>query len=314
MRSKTLILILFCCQSLYAQTTEWAPVGAKWWWSVSDLDVEGEAYYLWEVIGKDSFEGEWVSVIESDLFGYDSMVVPGYDTLFTFSRNDSVFLFHDYSGQFELLYDFGAEIGDTIWFATFDEGLFNVERFPARIYDIVLLEEGTIGSLKKGNVRLFRTTDVDGDNFFWENQYYEGFGSTYSLLVPRSNLLYGPIIRCYYDENIEFHDYYVEHSTGEIETLPCDYYRYTPTKEIVWNSDKIKLYPNPVGEFLQVELSAPLKNAEFRIIDWLGKTRSKGVAERLLAGLEVNAWEPGMYVLAIEDAERIYFQKFMIQR
>jgi hypothetical protein len=278
------------------------------------LDVEGEAYYLWEVTHKDSFMGEWVSVIESDLFGYDSMVVPGYDTLFTFSRNDSVFLFHEYAGQFELLYDFGAEIGDTIWFPTFDEGFLNIERFPAKIYDIVLIEEGSIRSMQKGDVRLFRTTDVDGDNFFWENQYYEGFGSTYSLLVPRSNLLYGPRIRCYYDEDIEFHDYYKEYSTGVIEILPCDYYRYTPTKEVVWNSDKIKLYPNPVKEFLQVEISTSLKNATFRIIDWAGKTRSKGDVELLHSGLDVNALETGIYVLALEDAERMYFQKFMIQR
>ncbi|MCB0663754.1 MAG: hypothetical protein KDC24_13490, partial [Saprospiraceae bacterium] len=73
MRLLFLSFLVFFSTILSAQTTEWAPIGAKWWWSVSDEDVVGEAYYYWEVVGKDSFEGEWVSIIQSDLFGYDSM-------------------------------------------------------------------------------------------------------------------------------------------------------------------------------------------------------------------------------------------------
>ena len=312
---RTILILLFILNASYAlpQTTEWAPIGAKWWWSVSDEDVVGEAYYYWEVVGKDSFEGEWVRVIQSDLFGYDSMVVPGYDTMFTFSRNDSVFLYHDYSGEYKLLYDFGAQIGDTIRFATFDDGFFNISDNPAMIIEVVLLEEGSRGSFKKGDVRLFRTKYIGDDFFYWDNWYYEGFGSTHGLLMPRINNLYSARIRCYYDENIEFHDYYIEHSTGEIEILPCEYYRYTPTKEVIWNSSELKLYPNPTSDFLQVEISTELLNVNYKIIDWMGSVKGKGRVEELSSSIDVAAFSPGIYILSVENEKEIYFQKFIVQ-
>ncbi|MEZ5056484.1 MAG: hypothetical protein R2879_05540 [Saprospiraceae bacterium] len=50
-----LIVWLIFSHSMVAQNHEWAPVGAKWWWSLSDMDAIGAAYYYWEVTHEDSF-------------------------------------------------------------------------------------------------------------------------------------------------------------------------------------------------------------------------------------------------------------------
>ncbi|MEZ5056485.1 MAG: hypothetical protein R2879_05545 [Saprospiraceae bacterium] len=60
-----------------------------------------------------------MKIIDVTFYGNDSMVIPNFDTIYTYSRNDSVFLFDKFEEEYGLLYDFGATVGDTIEFSTF---------------------------------------------------------------------------------------------------------------------------------------------------------------------------------------------------
>ncbi|MEZ5059834.1 MAG: T9SS type A sorting domain-containing protein [Saprospiraceae bacterium] len=310
---KSLFFFIACLifsQSVFAQNHEWAPIGAKWWWSLSDQDIEGEAYYLWEVIEEDSFEGEFVKVIDVTLFGYDSMVVANFDTIHTFSRNDSVFLFDKFASDYKLIFDFGVEVGDTIVYPVFEEDLFlGVPDFKTVVKNIYLFEEGSRRSFQRGDIRYFDLEVLDQDTFWIENSYYEGFGSTNTLLIPRFNLLYGPRLRCYYDENIEFHDYYVEHSTGIIELLPCDYYRYSSTKDPIWNHPDFKVYPNPVQTDLNIELPDFVKEGEWYLVDLAGKKVIQGVLSGNQLQINLASIPRGQYVFGAETANAVYYQK-----
>jgi hypothetical protein len=305
-----LIACLIFSHSIVAQNHEWAPIGAKWWWSLSDEDP-GPAYYYWEVTHEDSFQGEFVKVIDVTFFGYDSVVVPDFDTLYTFSRNDSVFLYDTYKKEYGLLYDFGAEVGDTIEFSTFDNGFYGDTTFLAEITRIVLIRKGSIGSLMKGDVRLFETKYLGGSTSYWSNPYYEGFGSPLGLIRPTSIYVTVSRIRCYYDDEIEFHDYYTELNTGEIIFIPCDYYPYSSTKETIWNHPDFKVYPNPVQTDLNIELPDFVKEGEWYLVDLAGKKVRQGIVSRNQLQINLASIPKGLYVFGAETRDEIFFQKII---
>ncbi|MBK6901370.1 MAG: hypothetical protein IPH04_00765 [Saprospirales bacterium] len=101
---------LFWVSFLAGQTLDFAPVGAKWYYSIYDFDPPppyGQFPHVVEVVGKELYQGK----ICSKLVNIGLETVP--DPLYVYTQNDSVFFYSLLSEQFELLYDFGAEIGES---------------------------------------------------------------------------------------------------------------------------------------------------------------------------------------------------------
>ena len=91
---------------LTAQTTDFAPVGARWYVNQIILDpIPADSFVIVEVTGEEMMAGQLCRVI-SNLSGC-GLPNPAH----VFTRNDSVFFFSIETQQFELLYDFTAQAG-----------------------------------------------------------------------------------------------------------------------------------------------------------------------------------------------------------
>lgn len=131
MKNKAFILTLLLAGNLPSQTTDWAPVGAKWYY---DLDVAGGNSYIVYKVEKDTlFQGVWCkkivmdatsmpsdgmqSIISYNFLGYNGYApnspIPSSMTL-TFRRNDTVFFYHHSCGSFVPVANLNSDTGH-VW-------------------------------------------------------------------------------------------------------------------------------------------------------------------------------------------------------
>ena len=70
----------------------------------------------------------------------------------------------------------------------------------------------------------------------------------------------------------------------------------------------LSLFPNPVTDFLQVEVSPQLLGRPFQILDAVGKTVWNGAFEGSLHTVDVQALAPGQYFLVPDAGAPTTFQ------
>lgn len=103
------LFILSCLvwmDGLSAQPVDFAPVGAKWYINQIVVDpIPADSFIIVEVTGEEVKAGQLCRVIEN-LSGC-GLPNPAH----VFSRNDSVFFYSTVTNEFELLYDYTAQVG-----------------------------------------------------------------------------------------------------------------------------------------------------------------------------------------------------------
>lgn len=130
MRNKILIGILVLMCRMSAQTLDWAPVGAKWYYDLS-VGWGGNSYVVYEVEKDTFFQGKWCKKIIMDtslmterwvvslpnLIAYNGYV-PIYPSsipmALTFKENDTIFYYHWSCGKFVPVAHLDLNIGN-VW-------------------------------------------------------------------------------------------------------------------------------------------------------------------------------------------------------
>ncbi|MBK7344094.1 MAG: hypothetical protein IPJ06_14005 [Saprospiraceae bacterium] len=102
------LFVLACfiwIDGLLAQSVDFAPVGAKWYINQIVVDpIPADSFIIVEVTGEELKAGQLCRVIEN-LSGC------GLPNPACFSRKDSVFFYSTVTNEFELLYDYTAQVG-----------------------------------------------------------------------------------------------------------------------------------------------------------------------------------------------------------
>ncbi|MFM9951646.1 MAG: T9SS type A sorting domain-containing protein [Saprospiraceae bacterium] len=254
MKRTLLSVVLFMLAlSAFAQQYDFAPVGARWTYSsLSEIPGDYSTYpRVVEVESEEFFQGR----LCRKLVGIATSGLP--DPFYVYSKQDSVFFYSEISGNFELLYDFGAEFGE-IWTINGLNGADNT--------NMLTIEAGTSFSAAVGDTILqFLNITFALHPLDWGLQIIKGIGSDYFHL-PYSFGLVGrnsPFqLRCYFDGQNEF----------QFVPFDCD-------TSIIISSDKepisagpeISVFPNPATDRLMVLWDKPGSRLLFTLYNHLGQ-------------------------------------------
>ena len=268
-----LCITSMCCENNYKEEekkTEFAPIGAEWYYNynnflnvgyvkiTSESDTIIDNVFCKKLV-KSIHVYDYVSYNEKKgVFGYEYLT----------QINDSVMIYSD--GEFKKLYDFSAEIGDTLLIP----GLGHYEEFThgtAVVTGKGFMEfEGE--SLRYIDLKHLEDTPWqfscyhNYDNGYNTARICEKIGNISGYLLPEKCFIAddeeGGALRCYSEGelNIKFTD------------EECDYVPEKDDVDEISASDIIKIYPNPATTNVEVSYTLPegMTNATLVMTNTLG--------------------------------------------
>ncbi len=268
---------IFICFSVncFTQTNEFAPIGAKWWYSTHDL---------YPLITPLTLESTADTVIEGKvchILHFDPVLnnVNGDRNLYIYNEEGQVFQYIVSEQQFFLLYDFSLDAGEGYWCHVLDLA----ENLDSTYVQIISNEEVLINgfNLKK---QYITTTG----SYEWGGENIELIGNT-KMILPTYGLIesiQGPL-RCYEDEELGFY------STGE--TLDCDQ---ALTDIATTQYTGIHVFPNPFTDFVKIEnlSNSPIDRIVLTSIDGSSLMLDIQVDEKI----NMHSLPNGNYILGIQ--------------
>ena len=244
-----LFLFAFAVSSLqtFAQTTDFAPVGATWYFrEISTIIPYPEKFRLVEVTGEEVFQGKLCRKIQ----GLTGCGLP--NPCYVFSQNDSVFYWSPHTAIFQLLYDFRAAPGDS-WEI---EGMWPPFG-PVRI-SVDSLSNRVVGN---DTLKVWKVS-YSPEWFDWGTEILEKVGNA-CFLGPSSDLCEnGPCgIRCYSDPAFDLH----------FVPYPCDTAIFTSKTKNIPGLEPISIYPNPFFDKITLNSEQSLQGSSFQLFDQFGR-------------------------------------------
>lgn len=311
---KKILILLFLLASststlLFAQ--EWAPNGAKWYYSTSgtaggggiltieaqeDTVIDGLTCRKLEFLdirqqALDPSTYVWDTTKTLEFFHYDSDSISHYD------RTNSYFY---------KLYDFTLEQGDTV--------IVRNENFPGELPYIKF--EYVVDSVVQRNVNDYNLNyiyikAINSSDWTFTSQFLdkhaiiENIGSSVSFLGISEEILsldWGSqyFLRCYSDENIDFH---FELFPSDVD---CDY---LPTSLNSVSTYETSIYPNPVSDYLWIKdicnQNITIYNSVGQIV-FLGEFNGSNY-------INTKNWDSGPYFIRITTGKNEIFTKTIIK-
>jgi hypothetical protein len=265
MKRVLLLLNWMCVLSVLAsaQTVDFAPVGATWVYTQRGFFPPpfSETPHVVEVESKEMYQGQ----LCSKLVGLNEGTVS--DPLYVYTSNDSVFFYSDFSEQFELLYDFGAEPGES-WIVN---GLGTLNDCDSLT---VVVDSLSVREVSGVELDVIHVSYPDEPAFYeWWDEIIIGIGNTMYLTPNFGFFEYPPMgIRCYTagDTSLQF------------VTYPCDTTFIISSTADVEEAPTVHLSPNPFSTELQVELELQARSAILELYDLTGILRKRA---KLLPGI-----------------------------
>lgn len=198
LRNKVLLLLLLAVAGIAkAQTHEFAPVGAEWYYSRlyrEGWDYTGIAYDRFRSIREVEING-W-ECKEIELYQHlDEYGLENPHTVFYYITQEEDRVYEVEDGQRLLLYDFGKNPGES-WYA------------PKYDVEVYVVDTSTM-TLEDGSIRKVMETSLSGNglpDYLYLNNIIEGIGLDMSLF-PFDNPLGPPqsihdYIRCYSENGV----------------------------------------------------------------------------------------------------------------
>ena len=271
-----------------AQTHEFAPIGAEWYYSFQGHWIEG--YVRIVSLGDTVIDECQYRVIEKYRHIYSYL----YNTYYSYSfgkeyvaqKQDSVLVYRN--GHLCPLFDFGAKTGDT-WIVP------GTEEFCNESFGIVHVVGS--GSEEINGQTLRYVLVVDDPNSEWGFAYsntsnpikiLETIGPVGTYMFPEQrcemDVSEGGPLRCYHDDEIGPVSYY----SGN-----CDYinHAYQSCEEV---SDKgLTVFPNPVKDGFYINIDG---EGFVEVFDEMGKKVYCGIINDMNY-INISFCPPGMYLL-----------------
>lgn len=273
----------------------WAPRGATWYYS-EKFAFSGDINYMkFQSIADTIINDKRCSIIYKDR---QLLCNARSDKEYMYSENDTVYYYDSVFNEFQILYDFSAELGDS-WFIKVKEDGFNT--------DTVIVTVDSIGSttINDHNLKSLFVTYVirSGDySIDYQSTIVERVGdiiymfnfSSISAGVCDMNWTDG--LRCYEDSIIGHYE------TGIADS--CTYtYVWTGLETPGTNDGRIILFPNPTNDIIQIRY--PVNNYDrltFRVFDLSGKSILFGDTQNSRS-FSLKNCSPGLYQVLFFDPE-----------
>lgn len=227
MKKQLLILSLFCSTlfSLSAQGFDFAPVGARWYYSELDFALK-DIPHITESVGKETYQGKWCSKLIHSSMG------PLPSPTYVYTQNDTVFFYSTLTNQFEMLYDFTAEVGDS-WVVG---GVHSVDNEGNHLLaDTVRVDSMSTVILSGDTLKVWYISH--GFFYDWGRRIIEKVGND-DLFAPKYAMweLQIGALRCFETPDVEFH----------FVPYPCDTVYSTISSSYDLNGMiELEIFPNP---------------------------------------------------------------------
>jgi len=265
--------------NLAAQNTDFAPVGAKWYYDELNFALKIIPHII-ESVSKENYQGKWCSKLVSS----SDDIVP--NPAYVYSQNDTVFIYSPLSNQFEMLYDFTAEVGDQ-WVIG---GILSYDFQGNPIYaDTVSVDSISRISMNGDSLKVWH---ISHSIFYgWGNRIFERAGND-KLFMPKFGLIQAYVwgLRCFETPDTAFH----------FVPYPCDtIYSTISTTNAPNGAADIEASPNPFHETISIT-TAPLSEPHtFLLFSNTGhlvrRQKFSGNAE-----IETESLPAGIYFWSIE--------------
>ena len=258
------VFILFNCLLGYSQT-EFAPIGAEWYYSQYESFNPPQANYVKHTCIKDStIAGKRVKVIQKTKFKYGGVTVNlGFEYLY--QSGDTISYWK--SGEFHVLYNFSLSKGDSILlYSEMPNQCINKTKYGWSSIDSVYSD-----TINNHQLKAYFSTHKEGSVWGFDSfSIIEKIGSTQYLLPQNAScgIMDGEpqigLLRCYSDTEIGFYQF---------GNVPCDKIESWPDSFIQLNKNSLfRLYPNPVADELTIECNDQiLEEFNLNIFDLNGK-------------------------------------------
>lgn len=292
---KNLMTLIFCVLLTNGFGQVWIDSDANWTFDYFNVGETGT--WRWEYTHDTIIQGHQSQVINATKYRYynPGISIINYGNTYTYHSNDSVFYLNN--DEFFLLYDFGAQIGDS-WIVAIDT-IFNACQDTAIVQ---VVDTGSI--IINGNVYRTITLETISESIYALNGLcVEKFGilpttyenSNFGFLPGYQYCEGGPIIdydlltfRCYEDSSFP---------TYNPTNKNCD--TLTSTSELV--IENFKIYPNPSHTSLQIDSpNSIISNIE--ILDMNCRMLDK---QEYKDKVDISKLENGIYIIKIITTEKV---------
>jgi hypothetical protein len=282
------LLTLGLTHAAYAQ--QFAPPGSKWhfnYWMA--MVFIGDGYITLEHDGDTLIDGLWSQRLKKTSFVYNGILQQTsehVDFEHVRSQGDSVFV-HRF-GQFQLLYDFGAQPGD-VWSVAGntvceEPGMVQVDSIGTEVIDGVPLRY------------LHVSSPPSSPNQFTRSKIIERIGCIgYMFPEPMCGITdsdFGGTLRCYADDDV---------SVQFQAPTACDRL-WTSVEHRTSPSQTLTVHPTAFHDHLNVLTTRPQEAVHFRITDLSGRAHATGqfTGGSTIRGL--GRLPQGTYVITLSTA------------
>ena len=290
------LLFLFTLMSFSLFGQEFAPIGAQW--TFETIDVGGNNSLSKYTSIKDTIIGsETFRIVQKE---YPTCNLYFSGNQYFMQRQDSIFWKHENYDSLQLLFDFGAEKGDT-WFVPhsnfFANDLFETQYHLEvdSVYNTIFIPNV---SIKTFDVSLY-LADTDSTNIYVSHsRFYEYIGFEIALLPEHFDGIcdgeHEYKFRCYSDSNI-----------GEIKLLDesC-----LVNNNFEFNNYDLSLIPNPAINSFRIG-NLDLKKVSLSIFSLSGQSIDFEISTNEINLVPVKS---GIYFVQIQQGESTIIRKLIV--
>lgn len=306
-----ILISFFTLNMIYSQ--EWAPIGAKWFYSTPGTAGGGGLLIIEShkdtIIEAKNCKKLKFSDIKQQAIGVNEYI---WDTLVTYEffyyNSDSIEHFDRSNDYFYKLYDFTIEDGDTI--------LVRDDQFPGEFpysnFEYIV-DSSAIHEINDTELKFFYVQATESADWIFapllQSIYpvIEKIGSVVSFLgisLDKFSQDWGNqyFLRCYIDENINYRNELFPVNFG------CDY---LINQIDVRLSEELDIYPNPVRDYLRI-FNTIDDNYSVRLfnMDGLMLLQKQRIRDELL---DLKMLSAGIYLLQISNKNNVVRNKLIVK-
>lgn len=313
--TKFILGLILLIPSINVNGQTWINDGARWIFDYYGAGSTGS--YTYDYTNDTIVEGIEVQAIKRTKYFYEyngNTVITALGEMYTYHSNDSVFYWSPSNQQFFLLYDFGAEIGDSWVFGK------SVEEYSCDSLAIAeVIDTGTM-ELNGESYRTITLQTISDSELALSGVFVEKFGlvsanltqinpNMFASILPTHKSCGGLIVdyhsffsfRCYSENGVEYYN---------PNNLNCG--DLVNSQELSYKDVKIDLSPNPCSEQLRIEI-LDAEIIDMQLFDYSGKRQGINIQTKTTnqVELDIHALSAGIYWITIETPKGLLSEKFV---
>ena len=280
--------VLFILSTITTNAQNFAPIGATWHYSYQTINPNLISFEKIESVSDTTINGILCKKLKANTSN---------EANYVYSKNDSVFVYKENS--FNLLYDFGAETGETITLGSYyrtNNGL-----------PLIMTIDSVKTILVAGQQRKVQfVTCGDGMIIEFGGQVIRGIGNINYMFPTLDFAPVGPL-RCYQETNssLFINPYY---TYGNWNKTDCEQLIVINSLPETETKNSISIFPNPTNNYLNV--NGIELNSEYRIYDTTGRKVFQGVFVKSNT-VDIQSLENGIYYIEINNIDLKTIRKFI---